>query len=74
MRQFHLAYPICAKLSLKLSWSHWVGLLKVGDALERSFYQQQIIEEEWNVPELKRQKDFGTVYVPCILGFYIHVY
>jgi hypothetical protein len=41
MRQFYLAYPICAKVSHKLSWSHWVELLKIGDNLERSFYEQQ---------------------------------
>ena len=29
MRQFYLASPICAKPSHKLSWSHWVELLKV---------------------------------------------
>jgi len=45
MRQFYLAYPICAKPSHKLSWSHWVELLKVSDELERSFYQQQTILE-----------------------------
>ena len=59
MRQFYLAYPICAKPSHKLSWSHWVELLKVSDELERSFYQQQTILEGWSVPELKRQKDSG---------------
>jgi predicted nuclease of restriction endonuclease-like (RecB) superfamily len=59
MRQFYLAYPICAKASHKLSWSHWVELLKVSDELERSFYQQQTILEGWSVPELKRQKDSG---------------
>jgi predicted nuclease of restriction endonuclease-like (RecB) superfamily len=59
MRQFYLAYPICAKASHKLSWSHWVELLKVSDELERNFYQQQTLLEGWSVPELKRQKDSG---------------
>jgi predicted nuclease of restriction endonuclease-like (RecB) superfamily len=59
MRQFYLAYPICATLSHKLSWSHWVELLKIGDNLERSFYEQQNILESWSVPELKRQKESG---------------
>jgi len=27
MRQFYLSYPICATISHKLSWSHWVELL-----------------------------------------------
>jgi predicted nuclease of restriction endonuclease-like (RecB) superfamily len=59
MRQFYLVYPICATASHKLSWSHWVELLKVSDALERSFYEQQSLLENWSVSELKRQKDSG---------------
>lgn len=39
-RQFYLAFPICATVSHKLSWSHIVELLKIDDPLERSFYQQ----------------------------------
>ena len=57
MRQFYLLYPICATASHKLSWSHWVELLKISDKLERSFYQQQTILDGWSVDELKRQKD-----------------
>ena len=57
MRLFFLYYPICAKASHKLSWSHYVELLKLDDELERSFYEQQAIAEQWSVPELKRQKN-----------------
>jgi predicted nuclease of restriction endonuclease-like (RecB) superfamily len=57
MRQFYLVYQICAKPSHKLSWSHWVELLKIEDELERGFYEQQALNEHWSVPELKRQKD-----------------
>lgn len=56
MRQFYLRYPIREKPSHKLSWSHYVELLKLDDDLERSFYEQQAIAEGWSVPELKRQK------------------
>ncbi|MEX1027196.1 MAG: DUF1016 N-terminal domain-containing protein [Candidatus Paceibacterota bacterium] len=55
-RQFYLLYPICAKASHKLSWSHYVELLKIEDELERSFYEQQALREKWSVPELQRQK------------------
>ena len=55
-RQFYMVYPICAKPSHKLSWSHYVELLKVSDELERGFYEKQAIHERWSVPELKRQK------------------
>jgi len=57
MRMLYLRYPICQKASDKLSWSHWVELLKIDDDLERSFYEQQALKEHWSVPELKRQKD-----------------
>ena len=59
MRQFYITYPICAKPSHKLSWSHWVELLKISDKLERSFYQQQTMLDGWSVPEFRRQKDSG---------------
>jgi predicted nuclease of restriction endonuclease-like (RecB) superfamily len=56
MRLFYLRYPIWAKVSHKLSWSHYVELLKIENDLERSFYEQQTIQENWSIPELKRQK------------------
>jgi predicted nuclease of restriction endonuclease-like (RecB) superfamily len=57
MRLLYRRYPISQKPSDLLSWSHYVELLKLGDELERSFYEQQAIREKWSVPELKRQKD-----------------
>jgi predicted nuclease of restriction endonuclease-like (RecB) superfamily len=59
MRLFYVRFPICEKLSHKLSWSHYFELVKIDDELERSFYYQQNILENWSVPELKRQKDSG---------------
>jgi predicted nuclease of restriction endonuclease-like (RecB) superfamily len=56
MRQFYLVFPILAKPSQKLSWSHYVELLKIEDPLERSFYEKQTLLENWSIPELKRQK------------------
>lgn len=60
MRLFYLRYAVCAPISAKpshqLSWSHYVELLKIEDALERSFYELQARTEHWSVPELKRQK------------------
>ena len=57
MRQFYLAYPIGAKPSHQLSWSHYIELLKIDDELERSFYEKQTILENWSIPELRRQKN-----------------
>ena len=56
MRQFYVNYPIYAELPHKLSWTHWVELLKIDDPLERSFYLNQTIFENWSTTELIRQK------------------
>ena len=57
MRLLYLRYPISQKPSHQLSWSHFVELLKIEDALERNFYEKQSIAEKWSVPQLKRQKN-----------------
>jgi predicted nuclease of restriction endonuclease-like (RecB) superfamily len=59
MRMFYVRYPICQKASDKLSWSHYCELINISDDLERSFYHQQNILENWSVAELRRQKDSG---------------
>jgi predicted nuclease of restriction endonuclease-like (RecB) superfamily len=59
MRMFYLYFPICQTLSNKLSWSHYCEIIKISDELERSFYLQQNIRDNWSVRELKRQKDSG---------------
>jgi predicted nuclease of restriction endonuclease-like (RecB) superfamily len=56
MRQFYLTFPIGATVSHQLGWSMYIELLKIEDPIERSFYQQQSILENWNVRELVRQK------------------
>jgi len=40
----------------RLSWTHWVELLKIDDPLERSFYMHQTINENWSTTGLIRQK------------------
>ncbi len=56
MRQLYLRYPDSATLSPTLTFSHYVELSAIDDALERSFYEQQSIRESWSIAELKRQK------------------
>ncbi len=55
MRKLYLTYPILQTLSAKLSWSHYVELLKIDDDMERSFYIHECESESWGVRELKRQ-------------------
>ena len=59
MRLLYLRYPICETLSHKLSWSHYCELVKIDEELERSFYYQQNLLENWSISELKRQKKSG---------------
>jgi phosphopantetheine adenylyltransferase len=56
MRQFYQIFPISAMPSHQLTWSHYVELLKIDDPLERGFYEQQTLIENWSVAQLVRQK------------------
>ena len=55
MRKLYLTYPILQTASAKLSWSHYVELLKIDDPMERSFYEKEAESEHWGVRDLKRQ-------------------
>ena len=55
IRKLYLTYPKSQTLSDKLTWSHYVELLKLEDPLERSFYERECEQENWGVRELKRQ-------------------
>ena len=54
-RRFFLLYQKFQTVSGKLTWSHYVELLKVDDPLERSFYEKESEQSHWGVRELKRQ-------------------
>lgn len=59
-RQFFLKYPIFQTVSGKLdrlSWSHICELIPIDNEVERQFYEVQCQIENWNVRELKRQKN-----------------
>ncbi len=56
MRLFYVKYSKGVTTSHLLSWSHYYELLKISDDIERDFYEQQIIIENWGVRELRRQK------------------
>lgn len=57
MRKFYLAFPTLQTVSAKLSWSHYVELLKSDDNLEITFYTKECEAGGWSVRELKRQMD-----------------
>ena len=57
MRLLYLNYPICQTLTGKLSFTHYCELFAVSDKNARSFYEQEAINSNWSVRELKRQID-----------------
>lgn len=59
MRQFYLIYAKAQTLSaeFKLSWSHYVFLMRLDDPNERQFYEIEAYQNNWSLRELKRQFD-----------------
>ena len=55
MRKFHLTFPIWKTVSSKLSWSHYIEIIKLDEQHKRQFYIQECINSRWSVRELKRQ-------------------
>lgn len=55
MRAFYLNYENCQSVTGKLSWTHYCELLTISDQDKRSFYEQEAINSNWSVRELKRQ-------------------
>lgn len=67
MRKFYVAYSKAETLSrlsecnleFKLSWSHYVFLMRLTDINERQFYEIEAYQNNWSLRELKRQFDTG---------------
>ena len=57
MRKFYLIYPIWKTVSSKLSWSHYLELIKIDNEQKRKFYLNECINSKWSVRELQRQRD-----------------
>jgi predicted nuclease of restriction endonuclease-like (RecB) superfamily len=61
MRRFYLTYSKSETPSrnlespFRLSWSHYLQLIKIGQEQERLFYEIEAIQNAWSVRELKRQ-------------------
>ncbi len=64
-RKFYLVYKnkisqsVIGKLQspFKLTWTHYIQLLKIKSEGERRFYEIEAIENNWSVRELQRQMD-----------------
>lgn len=57
MRQFYLTYSIAQTVpaQLKLSWSHYLILMRINDINERRFYELESVSNNWSLRELERQ-------------------
>jgi predicted nuclease of restriction endonuclease-like (RecB) superfamily len=43
--------------NFKLSWSHYLKLMRIDDDLERKFYEIETLKNNWSLRELNRQYD-----------------
>ena len=55
MRKFYSLFPIWKTVSSKLSWSHYLELIKIDNKNKRNFYLKECINSNWSVRELQRQ-------------------
>lgn len=74
MRQFYLAYSKAQTLSaelqipdFKLSWSHYLILMRIKKEAERRFYEIESSNNNWGVRELKRQFN-SSLYERLVLS------
>lgn len=59
MRTFYLTYSKSQTTSdeFKLSWSHYIKLMRIDNEKEREFYEIEAIKNNWSINELQRQYD-----------------
>ena len=69
MRQFYYCFPIWQTVSAKLSWSHYLLILKLENEKAREYYIQESIASNWSVRShaLKRHSCTTCSHnLPCI--------
>ena len=69
MKSFYIAYRKGQTLSdqFKLSWSHYLILMRIENINERNFYEIESIENNWSLRELRRQID-SALYERLVLS------
>lgn len=57
MRTFYLVYSKGQTVSdeFRLSWSHYLMLMRIDNPIERKFYEIETFENNWSLRELQRQ-------------------
>lgn len=59
--------PFRISSPFSLSWSHYVFLMRIEDEAERHFYEIEAGNNQWSLPELRRQFD-SSLYERLALG------
>ncbi len=69
MRKFYKVYGIPQTLSeeFKLSWSHYLILMRMDNIAERNFYEIEAVQNNWSLRELRRQID-SALYERLVLS------
>ena len=66
IRKFYLTFPNCDALRHELSWTHYRLILKLDKEDARSFYINEIIENNWSTRQLERQ--INSHYYERLIG------
>lgn len=69
MKKFYLSYQKVQTVSaeFKLSYSHYLTLMRITNIEERNFYEIEAINNNWSLRELKRQID-SALYERLVLS------
>ena len=69
MKSFYIAYRKGQTLSdqFRLSWSHYLILMRMENLDERNFYEIEAVENNWSLRELRRQID-SALYERLVLS------
>ena len=54
-RDHSLPVPFAAEQLLRLSWSHFLELIRIDDPWKRAFYENECLRGHWSVRQLQRQ-------------------
>jgi len=66
MRQFYKTFPIWQSVNAKLSWTHYVRLIRLENRDAREWYIRESIENNWSARALDRQ--ISTLYYERLLS------
>ena len=66
MRQFYSSFPIWQSVNAKLSWTHYVRLLRIENKSAREWYMNESVENNWSARALDRQ--INSLYYERLLS------